>query len=468
VSSPFLYNVSIKGKGDGHMKSWNQLFVRQGFIVEEIRPNGFVCLKEREGNVAFLLESLEKLQVTFSYEGGLLSITSPVVSEERWLDCVDFKYRGRGEGLWVRPGEDQPKVKELDTYISGVVRQLNRLGFHTNMSCDGHGERSPLLGFMNGTDMEMVIDVLHAAGVPRIRSRRREFRMNISRPLLLDVAEKLSHIEKEWLERGAEFIRKQFFFEMLEQLLSIPGESGNEESIRQFVMEQLEGGVDFKTIDQAGNILAQKKFGTGAGPTILLNAHIDTVERIVEGRTIVKNGSIWSSDKGILGADDRAGVAVLLELARRFQFSDFNGTIKFIFTVEEECGLVGARSVDETFLWGVDGAIVVDRRGTGDIVTSCGGFEPFCREGYGELFEKAAERIGLGCWKMTAGGSSDTRIWAAYGIQSVNLSAGYMNEHTDSETLNIEACYNTVRLIQEVLGDTRCLRRTLRQYGSLA
>jgi tripeptide aminopeptidase len=469
VSSPFYYTKTIKEKGDGQMKRWNQLFVGQGFIIEEIRPNEFMCFKETEENMAFLLESLEKLSVKFSYENGLLSIASHVVSEERWLESVDFKYRGRGEGLWFRPGIDQPKIKEIDTYISGIVRQLNRLGFYTNISCDGHGIGNTLLGFIREVDINKVTELLLAAGVPRVTSRNnREIRLSISRPKLLDVAETLAHIEKEWLDRGADFMRKQLFFNRIEQLLSIPGESGNEEDIRQFVMEQLEHRVDYMTVDHAGNILAQKRYGSGTGPTILLNAHLDTVDAIVEGRSIVKNGDVWSSDQGILGADDRAGVAVLLELAQRLQSPGFNGTVKYIFTVEEESGLVGARSVDETFLWGVDAAIVVDRRGTGDIVTSCGGYEPFCHESYGVLFEKAAEGIGLAGWKMRAGGSSDTRIWAAHGIQSVNLSAGYNNEHTDLETLNVEACFNTMTLIQEVLSDPRSLHRTLRQIEMLA
>ena len=83
-----------------------------------------------------------------------------------------------------------------------------------------------------------------------------------------------------------------------------------------------------------------------------------------------------------------------------YQSPTFFGKIKFIFTVEEEVGLVGARNVDETFLWGTDAAIVVDRRGTGDIVTSCGGHIPFCEEAYGRLIEQAAMEAGLSGWNV--------------------------------------------------------------------
>src|SRR5690606_110593 len=175
-------------------------------------------------------------------------------------------------------------------------------------------------------------------------------------------------------------------------------------------------------------------------------------------RVILKDNGIWSSSEGILGADDRAGVAVILEVAKALQHdTDFSGRVKYIFTVEEEIGLVGARNVAQYFLWDVDAAIVVDRRGTGDIVTSCGGFLPFCDAAYGNWIELQASEAGLTGWKCTAGGSSDTRIWAEHGIQSVNLSVGYNNEHTEDESLDVNACYNTARLVRSVIRNSRSL-----------
>jgi tripeptide aminopeptidase len=192
-----------------------------------------------------------------------------------------------------------------------------------------------------------------------------------------------------------------------------------------------------------------------------LNAHLDIVEELEPNRMIVKENGIWSSNKGILGADDRAGVAILLHIAEQLNNSSFSGKVKFIFTVKEEIGLVGARKVDEYFLWGTDAAIVVDRRGKGDIVTSCGGYIPFCEEAYGEFFENIAKEKGISGWKCTNGGSSDTRIWAEHGIQSVNLSVGYNYEHTEEEYLNVEVCYGTLQLIQVFLGKGHELRQLL-------
>jgi tripeptide aminopeptidase len=445
------------------MKSWNQLFIRQGFVVEEKGDNCFLCTNERPENVEFLLESLNLANVQYTFENGLLTIHSSPICEKEWIKAVDFPSRGKGEGLWFRSGQEEPKVFELDTYISGLVRELNRLGLYTNGCCDGHGRRCPHIYFGERTDMEKVMQLLNALQV-NVRLRRPYVVTFLTeRERLLDVAEQMRNVQPDWLEKGEEYIRKMLFLNTLEELLNISGESGNEEAIRMAVREKLAPYVDRITTDRYGNLLAQKKCKAGHGPTILLNAHLDTVAELEPGRRIVKHGPIWSSSRGILGADDRAGVAVLLEVAKWLETSDFNGTIKFAFTVEEECGLIGARELEEYFLWDVDAAIVVDRRGTGDIVTSCGTIQPFCDIRYGQFFEKVAHDAGLTGWKCTAGGSSDTRIWASRGIQSVNLSVGYQFEHTDDEILNTDACYKTVQLIKAVLNQSRDLSRTLRR-----
>lgn len=161
--------------------------------------------------------------------------------------------------------------------------------------------------------------------------------------------------------------------------------------------------------------------------------------------------SIWSSSEGILGADDRAGVAVILSVVKSLDRRAFSGTLKIALTVEEEIGLVGARNVDSAFLEGIDMAFVVDRRGTGDIVTSCGGYEPFCSEQFSSRIERFANKVEDHRWKVVAGGSSDTRIWASHGIESINLSAGFCNEHTDAEILDVEANYGTYLLVQQLV-----------------
>lgn len=386
---------------------------------------------------------------------------------------MDRSYRLSDErqsgDLWFDAYTDAAKVYELDTYICGIVRQLNRIGIRTFGSCDGHGRRVAHVLIRKDYNKEDLSVLLQALCPKRIylRENRNSYQLQLplNRSELLDFAENVSKAKESWLGQSFNVIKEQLFYSLLEELLSIPGASENEGLVKELVIEKMKPYVDHLTIDRAGNVIAEKTYRSGNGPTILLNAHLDIVQELKSGRKIIKQGNTWSSTKGILGADDRAGVAVLLHMAEYlYQNKRFNGKVKFIFTVEEECGLVGASQVDDHFLWGgTDAAIVVDRHGTGDVVTSCRGYIPFCHPSYGSFFEKVASEAGLNGWATTDGGSSDTRIWAEYGIQSVNLSVGYDHEHTHQESLDVKACYRTAKLLEAVFCNNGELRKVLRE-----
>lgn len=447
------------------MKTWNQLFVRHGWLLEEVSENQFDCENETKENLEFLQQSLKKANVDFTFDVFGLTLHQAPIHEEDWIKVLQFEFRGKDGSYWYRPSIDTPVIQKFDTYIIGVVRQLNRLGFYTTMSCDGHDERPPKLYFDKGTNMELLINLLQSIGIQVMPYKNDSYhiRLRVKREELLELAEKLSLIQLNWLDKDMEFIKQQIFNHEIETCLSIQGVSGEESNIREMIKEKLTPYVDYIAVDHYGNLLAEKIYGHGHGPTILLNAHLDTVDSFVEHRMIMKDDNIWTSSEGILGADDRAGVAILLAFAKNSNLLKFQGKVKFIFTVEEEIGLVGAKEVNEYFLWGVDAAIVLDRRGKGDIVTSCAGTIPFCDEQYGKFFEQVAEEIGLTGWACTPGGSSDTRIWASHGIQSVNLSVGYGYEHTDSEFLDVQATYETFTLLKAVFERSRDLHQVVRK-----
>lgn len=445
------------------MQNLNRLFIRHGFLVEEMGEGRFDCRKETEENMTFLTETLDELFVAYSCVHGLLKIEERELDEERWLRAVDFKFRGRTEMLQFGPGVDIPGIKNFDTYMAGIVRQLNRVGLSTTNCCDGHEKKLPSISFTRETDMETVVKVLTVIGMVKIHMRNHSISIRVPRIQLLDAAEALSTFSPEDLEKDIEDLKKRAFLMELERCLSIDGESGEEDEIRDYVRAKLLNHVGSLEVDSKGNILAVKVYGRGKGPVILLNAHLDTVYSFDEGREIIKDGNIWTSSSGILGADDRAGVAILLETLKLLDATNFNGTVKYIFTVEEEVGLLGAKGVDEDFLQDVDAAFVIDRKGTGDIVTSCGGYEEFCDESFGKFIEETASNHGLVGWKCTAGGSSDTRIWASHGIQSVNLSAGYYHEHSSDECLDVEGCLGTVELLLAVFKEAGTMRRVVRK-----
>jgi tripeptide aminopeptidase len=358
---------------------------------------------------------------------------------------------GPGRETLVDPTRQELPLSMLDPYIRGIARWLNELGIHTFCSCDGHNTRFAeiyLKSYLKPSHKQIIEAATPSSINLHIIGKKIHFRYekgNVKE--LLKMAENLYGI---WANPAKlHDLKAEKFKSRLIELLNIPGESRNERDITNRLKQNLRNLADYQYIDKKGNLLGYVQCGDG--PVILLSAHMDTYERIESDREIIEEATILRSSKGILGADDRAGIAIILEVLSRVHQTNFNGTIKFAFTVEEEIGLLGATAIDPEFMEDVDRAIVVDRRGTRDIVTSSWGIIPFCNEEYGQLFEKAAQLAGMPDWKVTEGGSSDARVFAEMGIQSVNLSAGYGDEHTDGEFVDYRASYDTFRLVESVL-----------------
>lgn len=67
--------------------------------------------------------------------------------------------------------------------------------------------------------------------------------------------------------------------ELFEQLVTIPGISGREERIREFVVERLTPLVDDVSVDRLGNVIGVRR---GSGPKVMLSAHMDTIGFLVK------------------------------------------------------------------------------------------------------------------------------------------------------------------------------------------
>lgn len=236
-------------------------------------------------------------------------------------------------------------------------------------------------------------------------------------------------------------------------LLALPGPSGREGLVADYVTDRLAALQMRVERDAFGNVLAEMPLGEG--PTVLLSAHMDTVDAFVPGRQIVWSGETIRSSAGILGADDRAGIAIVLETLHRVRRAGLRGTIKAAFTCAEEIGRIGSRHIAPEWLEGVDTAVVADRRNRRDIVTSCW-YMSFCPPETGTFWEETARRIGQPDWQVCRGGISDAVTYSEYGIPSVNLSCGYQHEHTPDEELHWPSLEDTTRLI------TAGLRRLMR------
>ena len=363
--------------------------------------------------------------------------------------------------------ENSVSLEMLDLYISGLVRQLNRLGCMTIMSCDGEGERRPNIQFATIPDVKKAILLLAEVGLKhRVNEIRKSITFLLDRNELLDYVSLLSELSESLKEVSHDDLERNFFENSVEELLQIPGVSGEESIIRNHVIKKLVPLTDEISVDDYGNILAEVTIGANrVGPafTILLNSHLDVVDEIETDREILKHGNVWTSSYGILGADDRAGIGIVLHTLKQLQTMQLQSPVKVkvAFTVEEEVGLCGAKAVSQEFLEGVQAAIVVDRRGNGDIVTGTRG-TAFCDELFGSMIALIGNLGEEKRWEPTMGGRSDTLIWAQQGIQSVNLSVGYQNEHTSREELNIDDAFATANLLKKVFLHLDFLKSALR------
>lgn len=98
------------------------------------------------------------------------------------------------------------------------------------------------------------------------------------------------------------------------------------------------------TGSDTGNLIAMLP-GSVPG-TLALSAHLDVVEPCRGIEPVVVDGIVASAGTTVLGADDRAGLAAIIESVRRLSESDQpHPSIRVIFTVLEETGLVGAKAL---------------------------------------------------------------------------------------------------------------------------
>jgi tripeptide aminopeptidase len=90
---------------------------------------------------------------------------------------------------------------------------------------------------------------------------------------------------------------------------------------------------------------------------------MDTVEPCEGVEPVIEDGEIRSAGDTVLGADDKAGVAVIIEVVRRLADSDGpRPPVRVVLTVAEEKGLMGAKALDPADLSG-DLALVLDADG---------------------------------------------------------------------------------------------------------
>jgi tripeptide aminopeptidase len=136
-------------------------------------------------------------------------------------------------------------------------------------------------------------------------------------------------------------------------LCEIESPSGREAEAAAFVRARLEGfGLDVdedatasETGAACGNLYARVAAPEGA-PSVMLCAHVDTVPLADRVEVELVDGAFRNRREAILGADNKAAVAVLLEIARDCAATPPPVGVELVFTTCEEIGLRGAHAFD--------------------------------------------------------------------------------------------------------------------------
>jgi hypothetical protein len=185
--------------------------------------------------------------------------------------------------------------------------------------------------------------------------------------------------------------------------------------------------------DEFGNLFI--KIGES---DVMFTSHLDTATSALTNVVHVIEGNIIKTDgKSILGADDKAGVTVMLYMIE----NKIPGL--YYFFLGEEVGCIGSKKVAEKQkvekIAGINKVISFDRRGTTSIITYQSG-KRCSSDKFGEALaselNKADETFSYVI--DPTGVLTDSVQFISIYPECTNISVGYKSEHTFSETQDIE------------------------------
>lgn len=173
-------------------------------------------------------------------------------------------------------------------------------------------------------------------------------------------------------------VNKQRIIDEFIELVQIDSETGNEREIcnvltrkfKELGLEVIEDNSAERTGHGSGNLIATLP-GIIDSSVIYFTCHMDTVAPGNGIKPLIEGDYIKSDGTTILGSDDKAGLAALLEGIRVIKEQSLaHGTVQFLITVGEEAGLFGARNIDRSLIKAAYGYALDSTGKVGEIVTS--------------------------------------------------------------------------------------------------
>ena len=220
-----------------------------------------------------------------------------------------------------------------------------------------------------------------------------------------------------------------------------PANTQGEDFARHYLLKTLTAlGYEPNTrVDTHNNIIVDARCDTS---TVLFSAHYDSAHRgvPVDGDyankvAITPDGNLSGVD-ACIGADDASGIYVMLRM-----IADGVPAL-YIFHQGEEVGGLGSYRIAEKtpeLLDGITHAIAFDRRGTRDVIWMQGG-EDCASEGCAGVIAHTLNQLNpaFAYAPSDMGSFTDTKVYRSLVPECFNISVGYDNEHTPSETQDVK------------------------------
>ena len=156
--------------------------------------------------------------------------------------------------------------------------------------------------------------------------------------------------------RPASEVERRRLNDLFAELCAIASPWGRERAVADRVAHDLralgyevtQDDADRETVAECGNLLA--RIPGRSDRWVMLCAHLDTVPHDGVVEPVLVDGGWESAGDTILGADNKAAVAMLLALAHRTAIEGSPVGVELLFTVSEEPGLQGAKAFDTSVL----------------------------------------------------------------------------------------------------------------------
>ncbi len=261
------------------------------------------------------------------------------------------------------------------------------------------------------------------------------------------------------------------------ELVQVDSETKHEQAISKLLQRKfqelglavIEDDTAAATGHGSGNVFAMLPATAGYEDQepIYFTCHMDTV---VPGAGIKPqvddDGYIRSDGTTILGSDDKAGIAALIEAIRVLREEDAaHGQIQFVITVGEESGLVGARAIDPSQLKAKYGYALDSNGKVGEVAVAAPGQAKITIEIYGQsahagvnpedgisaiqVASKAIARMQLGRIDR----ETTANVGSFEGGQETNIVCDYAKLRAEARSIRKEKLDRQVAAMRQAVAD---------------